>query len=228
MNEIFNQDTASVSPTEAREICFTCRFADRGEHAAMRAAERFLNGAGFSVGRLQGPAPRGIMFGDYDVQKWRNLNDADRRTLHGQMTGDMRNGPVQVIIFASAPPEALRAVMAATSRRTPHDAARAAAAALLTHCFTTIRHGNADSADVLSLRDDVEAIASAIDPVILAVGMHAKDSLPATIAASSYTNVIADALDDLRTRLTEIAEQIADDDAQYRFDRKHGINRGEW
>jgi hypothetical protein len=56
-------------------------------------------------------SPRGIMFGNYDVSKWRNLSKRDRADLHGVMTtatGSMREGPVTVRIFESASPEAKR------------------------------------------------------------------------------------------------------------------------
>jgi hypothetical protein len=76
---------------------------------AMHAAEHFLQLAGFSVGSNQRGDPRGIMFGEYDIAKWRNLNVRERRELHGQMTSDhgtMRSGPIVVTIFDSAPQEA--------------------------------------------------------------------------------------------------------------------------
>lgn len=54
------------------------------------AAVSALEAAGFSVGRLQGGAPRGIMFGDFDIQKWRNLRPADKDSLDGHLC---RHGP---------------------------------------------------------------------------------------------------------------------------------------
>ena len=54
------------------------------------AAVRALEGAGFSVGRLQASSPRGVMFGDFDIQKWRNLRPADRDGLDGHLC---RHGP---------------------------------------------------------------------------------------------------------------------------------------
>jgi hypothetical protein len=84
-------------------------FNEQDDFAAMRAAEHFLQLAGFSVGSNQRGDPRGVMFGDYDIAKWRNLNTAERKALHGQMTSDhgtMRIGPIVVTIFESAPHEA--------------------------------------------------------------------------------------------------------------------------
>lgn len=78
-------------------------FTDTGDFVAARRAERFLEEAGFSVGHGQRGAPCGILFGLYDIQKWRNLNERERAALHGIMTGDGRNGPIFVEIFDSAP-----------------------------------------------------------------------------------------------------------------------------
>lgn len=69
-----------------------------GDFAACREAEAWLRERGFSVGRMQGPAPRGILRGDVDIQKWRNLSAGERRALDGRMTGNMRNGPVCIEI----------------------------------------------------------------------------------------------------------------------------------
>jgi hypothetical protein len=78
-------------------------FADTGEFVAVSRAVAALEDCGFSVGRMQAHAPRGILFGLYDIQKWKNLNGEHRRALHGLMNGDYRNGPVTVEIFDGAP-----------------------------------------------------------------------------------------------------------------------------
>jgi hypothetical protein len=54
------------------------------------AAVSALEGAGFSVGRLQASSPRGVMFGDFDIQKWRNLRPGDKESLDGHLC---RHGP---------------------------------------------------------------------------------------------------------------------------------------
>lgn len=91
-------------------MSWTKTFTDAGEWQAKCAAEKYLTERGFSVGRHQGPAPRGILLGDYAIQKWRNLSPTDRSDLHGEMRGDMRNGPVTVEIYDSAPDEARAAI----------------------------------------------------------------------------------------------------------------------
>lgn len=86
-------------------------FTDLGEFEACRKAETWLKDRGFSVGRMQGPDPRGILLGDFDIQKWRNLHRIEQEALHATMTGSMRNGPVMVALCPNAP---LRVVAAFT------------------------------------------------------------------------------------------------------------------
>lgn len=51
--------------------------------SSWRRAESWCTAHGISIGRMQALAPRGLLFGDYDIQKWRNLSAADRHALHG-------------------------------------------------------------------------------------------------------------------------------------------------
>jgi len=37
----------------------------------------------YSIGSLQGYSPRGIMFGDFHIEKWRNLSKSDKENLDG-------------------------------------------------------------------------------------------------------------------------------------------------
>ena len=91
-------------------------FHGAGDFAACNDAEKFLASAGFSVGRMQRGDPRGILFGDFDIQKWRNLSQFDIAHLHGFMRGDMRNGPVTVTLLDKAPAEAKAAFERARSQ----------------------------------------------------------------------------------------------------------------
>lgn len=77
-------------------------FKERGDFAAVNIAEAWCAERGISVGRMQGTEPRGLLRGDFDVQKWRNLDDAERAALSGVMTGDMKHGPVFVTLKASS------------------------------------------------------------------------------------------------------------------------------
>jgi hypothetical protein len=74
------------------------------EWSACMAAELWCHENGISVGEMQGPAPRGLLRGDYDISKWRNMTANEKKELHGQMTGDWRNGPVKVELFKSSMP----------------------------------------------------------------------------------------------------------------------------
>lgn len=82
-----------------------------GNYAAWHAAESWLTTRGFSIGRMQGPDPRGIIHGDYDIQKWHNLNHAERAALDGTMAGSMRNGPITVTLLPTARNEAVAAFL---------------------------------------------------------------------------------------------------------------------
>jgi len=46
-------------------------------------AQRALIEAGFSIGATQRSDPRGIIFGDFKIEKWRNLSTRDKAILHG-------------------------------------------------------------------------------------------------------------------------------------------------
>jgi hypothetical protein len=89
----------------------TKTFTTPGDYAACLEAESWLIARGFSIGRMQGPDPRGIIHGTYDIQKWRNLNRAERAALDGTMTGSMRNGPITVTLLPTARNEAVAAFL---------------------------------------------------------------------------------------------------------------------
>jgi hypothetical protein len=64
---------------------------------AMYAAEKWCEDKGISVGESCGPGyPRGLLFGDFLIAKFRNLTAKERAALHGKMTGDMRAGPITI------------------------------------------------------------------------------------------------------------------------------------
>jgi len=90
-------------------------FEGEGAFSAMRAATDWLGSMGFSVGRMQARSPQGILFGDFDIQKWRNLNPAQRAVLHGQMIAGRASASVH--FSHNLPPEAVEAVKAGIIRR---------------------------------------------------------------------------------------------------------------
>lgn len=87
------------------------QFDDAGDFAALNAAQKWCRDHGISYGSLQRDDPVGLMVGDHDIDKWRNLSLADRQQLDGQLTGDKRNGPVFITLarhvqLAARTPEA--------------------------------------------------------------------------------------------------------------------------
>lgn len=71
-------------------------FDQTGDWEAVKAAEAWCEENGISVGTMQSGSPRGIKRGKHSISKWRNLTNEDKKLLDGMMTGDMRNGPVQI------------------------------------------------------------------------------------------------------------------------------------
>lgn len=90
-------------------------FTGEGAFSALNAATAWLRSMGFSVGRMQARSPSGIMFGAYDISKWRNLSQADRAVLHGQMIAG--RAAASIHFSHSMPPEAVEAVKAGIIRR---------------------------------------------------------------------------------------------------------------
>ena len=74
-------------------------FTEEGTFKAFNAATKWCKDNGFSVGSMQRDAPIGLMRGDYQISKWRNLRKQEIYELDGKITGDKWNGPVWVEIF---------------------------------------------------------------------------------------------------------------------------------
>lgn len=100
-----NPATISAS-NDNRNIAWQHLFSDRGDFAAFVSASAFAKRAGFCVGSTCAGHPTGLMHGYDYVAKWRNLSIAERAALHGVMFGDIRHGPIMVVIFDLAPFEA--------------------------------------------------------------------------------------------------------------------------
>lgn len=73
-------------------------FDQEGTFKAKFAAEEWCREHGISYGSSCAMMPTGLLFGDYHIAKWRNLTALERKELHGEMTGDLRNGPVKIRI----------------------------------------------------------------------------------------------------------------------------------
>ena len=101
-----SETNGDAAPASALHLVKT--FIQTGDFEAVRVAERFLADAGFSVGIMQAHAPRGILFGDYSISKWRNMTPREVSRLDGKMVGG-RAGPVNITIYHDARPEAREA-----------------------------------------------------------------------------------------------------------------------
>jgi len=74
-------------------------FDQQGEFKAFYAAELFCQNNDISCGTLGRDLPIGLMWGDVEIAKWRNLSVEDIKLLHGRMTSkDYRNGPITLRI----------------------------------------------------------------------------------------------------------------------------------
>jgi hypothetical protein len=76
-------------------------FRGDGEFEANNAAEAWCRKMGISVGAMQGGEPRGLVWGNALIAKWRNLDQKDRDALDGRMefpAGRPRRSPVVVAI----------------------------------------------------------------------------------------------------------------------------------
>lgn len=94
-------------------MSFIKTFEKRDDFGAMYDAEEWLRQRGFSVGSPCRGYPRGILHGDYQIAKWRNLDRSEIIALHGVMRGnargEFRGSAVTVEIFDDAPADAIAA-----------------------------------------------------------------------------------------------------------------------
>lgn len=95
---------------------FSIRFTSDRDFGAYHDACAWLKARGFSVGRLQANGPTGILLGDFDIQKWRNLDVYERADLHGVMRPAdgrrYREGPIVIEMRRDGPGPAMDAFRA--------------------------------------------------------------------------------------------------------------------
>jgi len=82
----------------------TIFFEQQGAFAAFNAAKQWCQDRGYAVGKMQRTAPTGIKLGDWAIEKWDNLDAAERAGLDGRIEGDKYNGPITVTIKAQKGP----------------------------------------------------------------------------------------------------------------------------
>ena len=105
-------DRAPRSESSPERGDFSVTFRDLGDFAALNAARTWLMARGFSSGRTEHGSPIGVMLGEYNIQKWRNLSPEDRADLHGMIkspTLSFREGPLTVVINRYAPASVIAA-----------------------------------------------------------------------------------------------------------------------
>lgn len=119
-------------PPPQPAVVFIRTFAGRPDvrHSALNDTQEFLQASGFSYGPgCAASRKAGIMFGRWQIAKWRNLTPLQQHQCHGVMElGEPGIGPVTIRIFFSAPALAIAAVaspgtadaiMSIWSNRTP-------------------------------------------------------------------------------------------------------------
>ncbi|WP_313026707.1 hypothetical protein [Brucella sp.] len=90
-------------------IIFMARLKGGNYRSNANRAEKLLKAHGFSVGRMQAHQPRGLLYGEFDIQKWRNLSQRDREQLDGLLSGrHVHHGDISIEILDSAPSEAVQ------------------------------------------------------------------------------------------------------------------------
>lgn len=78
-------------------------FNQKGTFEALHAAKAWCKENGISVGQSCAMGPSGLLFGEYGwIAKWKNLTQAERLELDGDMDGDFREGPVIVTLKDSS------------------------------------------------------------------------------------------------------------------------------
>ncbi|MYM92446.1 hypothetical protein [Duganella vulcania] len=78
-------------------------FNQQGTFQALYAAQAWCEEHGISYGQSCAGGPTGLLFGHWDwIAKWRNLTVKERAALHGTIEGDMREGPVVIVLKDAA------------------------------------------------------------------------------------------------------------------------------
>ncbi|KKQ95342.1 MAG: hypothetical protein UT21_C0006G0014 [Candidatus Woesebacteria bacterium GW2011_GWA1_39_11b] len=86
-------------PIPKYKVKKTIVFHNKGTFEAFYAAKDWMVENNYSCGSSCAFAPVGLIEGDYDIAKWKNMTKSEINTLDGVMTGDLREGPVTITIF---------------------------------------------------------------------------------------------------------------------------------
>lgn len=98
MNEDWVNDFVDKEKSKSHE---TKLFTQKGDFAAIHAAESYCKSKGFSVGRMDGDSPIALVKRSMNyIAKWHNLSHEDRESLDGIIESeDFREGPVKVTFY---------------------------------------------------------------------------------------------------------------------------------
>lgn len=77
---------------------FKKQFNEHGHFKALEACERWLYERGYSYSSASKCCPVAVLKGRYDIAKWKNLSRAEIHMLDGQITGDIRKGPLTLLL----------------------------------------------------------------------------------------------------------------------------------
>ncbi|MPQ68303.1 MULTISPECIES: hypothetical protein [unclassified Pseudomonas] len=77
---------------------FTKIFNQDGTFQALYAAQRWLASNGYSYGPSSAMNPIPVLKGDVCIAKWKNLTREEVAALDGQVTGNLRDGPITVTL----------------------------------------------------------------------------------------------------------------------------------
>lgn len=98
-----SKKTSPLSPLIAEAIgkrLFHAKTFDSAEtFHAYDQAEEYCKSLGLSVGHMCSPMPTGVKKGDFDIAKWKNLDNKDKREMDGVIVAEsFRDGPVSVYL----------------------------------------------------------------------------------------------------------------------------------
>ena len=78
-------------------------FKENGTFQSMYAAQKWLRDKGYDYGSTSAMHPTAVMKGDYSSYplpwKMKNFTAKEKASVHGIITGDMREGPVFVKLY---------------------------------------------------------------------------------------------------------------------------------
>ena len=77
---------------------FTKTFSETGTFESLYAAQKWLTQNGYSFGPSCAMKPIPVLKGDFVIAKWKNLTKKEIAMLDGQIDGNLREGPMTVML----------------------------------------------------------------------------------------------------------------------------------